>query len=85
MECRADMLGSTAVAATFFKTFYYMLPRGSSRRGDVMDVICDAVGAGEGIYGYTRGPIWVHISRLILVWHHKPYQSARVSKHFVSI
>ena len=45
-EGQADMPGMVSVA--MFLTFYYMFPWGSSRCGDVNDIIYDAKGAGEG-------------------------------------
>ena len=62
-----------AAAATFY-TFYHMFTRRSLHRGDESDVTYDAgavIGAREGRYGLTGGPIWVHVSGLLRVCNHE--------------
>ena len=44
-----------------FKLFYYMFTRESLHRGDVNDVIYDAEGTREGLYGYTLASLWVRV------------------------
>ena len=39
-----------------------MFTCGSLRHGDMNDVIYEADGTREGLYGYTRGPLWVYMS-----------------------
>ena len=68
-----------------------MFTLGSSRSGDVNDVIYDAEGAREGQYWCTRGLIWVQVradmgSRERDVMGLKLRAvSARVTKHCVNI
>ena len=46
-----------------------MFTRWHLRRGDVNVVIYAADAAREGQYGFTGGPIWVHVSRLLSLSH----------------
>ena len=67
-----------------------MFMGGSSRHGDVNDVIYDAMPAWEGRYGCTRGLIWVQV-RADMGSHERAIMgletqavSARVYKQFVT-
>ena len=68
-----------------------MFTRGSLRRDGVNDVINDADGASEGLYGCTRGTICVHVRAIM--GSREPgdiglasrAESARVTKHFVTV
>ena len=35
-------------------------------------------GTHEGHYGFMRGPIWVHMRRLLWVWNHEQYQPVKL-------
>ena len=71
------MPGNT-VAATFL-AFCSMFRRGSLPCCDLtfkmLSVLTRAdMGAHEGQYGFTRGPICVHVSGLLWVWYHEQHE-----------
>ena len=62
---------------------------GSLWGGGMNDIIYDAEGAREGRYGFTRGPLWVHMradmGEQAVMGLQSRAVSAQVTKHFVSI